>query len=280
MVPELRIGTSSWSETDWKGRFYPADARPAEFLGFYARHYDTVECDATFYAVPSARTVDGWRAKTPDGFLFSSKLPREITHDRGMVDCEDVRDAFLSVMTRLGERRGPIVAQFAYVAKGRDAAEYETGDDFRARLSKFLDGWPADVELAVEVRNAKWIADPLLDLLRSRGVALALPVYFTMPGADRLFAGPDPQTTDLLYVRFLGDHRRMDERVRALRESGRREGDWTELAVDRRTEMRRWALPLRERAVSGARVLVYFNNHYAGYAPGSAEQFRQIWNEA
>ena len=279
MVPELRIGTSSWSETDWKGRFYPADARPAEFLGYYARHYDTVECDATFYAVPSARTVDGWRAKTPDGFLFSSKLPREITHDRGMVDCEEVRDAFLSVMTRLGERRGPIVAQFAYVAKGRDAAEYETGVDFRARLSRFLDGWPAEVELAVEVRNAKWIADPLLDLLRSRGVALALPVYFTMPGADRLFAGPDPQTTDLLYVRFLGDHRRMDERVRALRESGRREGDWTELAVDRRTEMRRWALPLRERAVGGARVLVYFNNHYAGYAPGSAEQFRQIWNE-
>jgi uncharacterized protein YecE (DUF72 family) len=279
VTAQLRVGTSSWSEDDWRGPFYPPDARPRDFLTHYSRVFDTVECDATFYAIPAARTVDGWRERTPEGFLLSSKLPREITHERGMVDCGDVARRYVEVMERLGDRQGPVVAQFAYVAKGRDAREYETGDDFRSRLAPFLDQWPADKELAVEVRNAKWIARPLLDLLRERRVALVLPVYYTMPGPERLFAGPDPLTTDLVYVRFLGHHRKMDELVESLRRDGRRTGDWNELAVDRSAEMRRWVAPLRERAESGARVLAYFNNHYAGYAPGSAEQFVRMWVE-
>jgi uncharacterized protein YecE (DUF72 family) len=275
----LRVGTSSWSEDDWRGPFYPPDARPREFLTHYSRVFDTVECDATFYAVPSVRTVEGWRERTPDGFLLSSKLPREITHERGMVDCQDVTRGFLAVMDRLGDRLGPIVAQFAYVAKGRDPQEYETGEDFRARLSSFLAEWPQEKELAVEVRNAKWIAPPLIDLLRERRVALVVSVYYTMPGPERFLAGPDPWTTDLTYVRFLGHHRKMDELIARLRREGKRSGDWNELAVDRTTEMRRWVEPLRERAEHGSRVLAYFNNHYAGYAPGSAERFVRLWTE-
>ena len=53
-----------------------------------------------------------------------------------------------------------------------------------------------------------------------------------------------------------------------------------ELAVDRTEEMAEWVRPLRGLAIDGARVMVYFNNHYAGYAPGSAEQFRQMWQAA
>ena len=136
-------------------------------------------------------------------------------------------------MERLGPRMGPVVAQFAYVAKGRDAAEYESGDDFRSRLARFLDDWPVERELAVEVRNAKWVGPPLLDLLRERGVALALPAIYTMPRPSRLFAGDDPVTTDLVYVRFLGHHRRMDDLVARLCAEGKRGAEWSELAVDR-----------------------------------------------
>jgi len=275
----ILVGTSSWSEDDWRGPFYPADTRPRDYLAHYARQFDTVECDATFYAIPSERTVEGWRARTSEGFLLSSKLPREITHERGMVDCQEVLGRFLGVMERLGDRMGPVVAQFAYVAKGRDAPEFETGDDFRRRLALFLDHWPAERELGVEVRNAKWIAAPLLDLLRERGVALVLPVYYTMPGPERLFGGLDPVTTDLVYVRFLGNHKRMDELISRLRAQGKRTADWNELAIDRTAEMGRWVPPLKRYAEQGARVLAYFNNHYAGYGPGSAEQFIRLWQE-
>jgi uncharacterized protein YecE (DUF72 family) len=276
-TPPVRIGTSSWSSEDWRGEFYPARLRPIDFLAHYATRFDTVECDATFYRIPAARTVDGWAARTPEEFVFASKLPREITHQRGLVDCADLVREYLAVMERLGPRMGPVVAQFAYVAKGRDAPEYATGNDFLRRLAPFMDSWPDERELAVEVRNAKWIAPPLLDLLRERGVSLVLPAIYTMPRPHKLFAAGDPVTTDLVYVRFLGHHRRMDELVTRLREEGKRSDDWNEIAVDKSEEMQEWVGPLRRLAIDGARVLVYFNNHYAGYAPGSVEQFRQMW---
>jgi uncharacterized protein YecE (DUF72 family) len=279
-APPIRIGTSSWSCGDWRGPFYPAETRPADFLGYYAERFDTVECDATFYRIPSARTVDGWRARTPETFLFSSKLPREITHERGLVDCSEQVDQYLGVLSRLGPRLGPVVAQFAYVAKGKDAEEYATGRDFLRRLRDFLAAWPRERQIAVEVRNARWVAPPLLDLLREQGAALVLPAIYTMPGPEKLFAGVEPVTSELVYVRFLGDHRRMDRRVALLRERGRRAADWSELAVDRGPEMKGWISPLRRLAGAGRTVLAYFNNHYAGYAPGSAELFRQLWSDA
>ncbi len=275
--PPIRLGTSSWSAADWKGPFYPPNARPGDFLRYYAEHFDAVECDATFYATPALRTVEGWHAKTPEGFMLASKLPREITHDLGMVGCADVLRDHLQVMSTLGSRLGPIVAQFAYVPRGRDAQEHATGDDFRARLAPFLELWPREMELVVEVRNRRWIAEPLLDLLRENGVGLVLPAYYTMPAPAELFGGVDPVTSDLIYVRFLGHHREMDALVARLRAEGKRAGEWGELALDRSDEMREWVRPLRERASAGKRVVTFFNNHYAGYAPGSVFLFGRLW---
>ena len=84
MTKGIRIGTSSWSSNDWRGVFYPESARPGEFLALYAEHFDTVECDATFYRTPSLSMVRGWASCTPEDFLLSAKLPREITHDRNI----------------------------------------------------------------------------------------------------------------------------------------------------------------------------------------------------
>lgn len=274
-APPLRVGTSSWSSADWRGVFYPEDAAPASFLSHYGRIFDTVECDATFYGIPSTRTVDGWRERTPERFLFAAKLPQEITHERGLVGCEATLAGFLSALERLQDKLGPVLAQFPYVAKGKDAAEYATGEDFRGRLARFLDSWPAERPLAVEVRNAGWIAPPLLDLLRRRGVALAYTAYYTMPEPEKLFAGPDPETAGFVYARFIGDHKRMDALVRKLRDEGRRTADWNAPALDRTSETARWVKALRERAKGP--VLAYFNNHYAGFAPGSARLFRDLW---
>src|SRR4029078_11461306 len=97
----------------------------------------------------------------------------EITHERGLVDAGELTREFLGVMGRLGDRLGPILAQFSYVAKRAGGADIESGSGFRDRLARFLEDWPRERRLAVEVRNATWIAPPLLDLLRERGVTLA-----------------------------------------------------------------------------------------------------------
>ena len=277
----LRIGTSSWSAEDWAGPFYPAGTRPAEFLEHYATRFDTVEIDATFYRIPSAKMVDGWRARTPDGFTFAAKVPQSITHERELVDCDDDARAFLDVMGRLGNRLGPLLLQFPYWAKVKDAAEYETGDRFRERLAAFLDrislSHPESrFRFAVDVRNEKWIRPPLLELLRERNVALALLDYYTMPRIDRLMKATDPVTTDFIYVRLLGDHKRMD---RIVQDRAKQAGDkrlWHAVAVDRSAESKVWAAALQELAPKVSVAYIFVNNHYAGHAPGSIDLLRSL----
>ena len=140
--------------------FYPGDAKPGDYLAMYARQVRTVEIDATWYAMPSRETVAGWARRTPPGFVFSAQVPREITHEKGLEGCEAEWSRFLHAMEALGDKRGPLLFQFPYVAKGKDADEYRTADAFRARLAKFLPQIPADWPCVVEVRNEKWVAEP------------------------------------------------------------------------------------------------------------------------
>lgn len=273
----LLVGTSSFSTDDWRGSFYPADLAPSDYLAWYARTFRTVEIDATWYALPSARTVSSWAARVPDDFIFSLKVPKVITHDLGLENCRAELQAFLSRLEPLGARRGPLLLQFPYVAKGQNAEEYETGRDFLRRLGAFLPMLPAGGQYVVEVRNAKWVAAPLLDLLRGHGVALAFTAYYTMPGAAQLFRGPDPITVPFSYIRFLGNHRQMDRIVREARAAGTREKDWDALIVDRTRETADWIEIGRELIRRQVNVFAYFNNHFAGYAPGSIELFVRLW---
>jgi uncharacterized protein YecE (DUF72 family) len=77
--------TASFTAQGWEGSFYPKGMRSPDYLAFYAEHFHTVEVDSTFYACPSARTVGNWNARTPEGFIFSVKVPQTITPRKGVV---------------------------------------------------------------------------------------------------------------------------------------------------------------------------------------------------
>lgn len=278
-VSAIRIGTSSWSSGDWKGPFYPPGTNSADFLSWYATRFDTVECDATFYHVPRVSTVEGWERKTPPGFLFSAKLPKAITHDAGLVDCDDEVQRFVHTMSHLRSKLGPLLAQFPYIAKGRDPEEYAHGGGFIGRLKCFLERWPTDFDLVVEVRNTRWLAAPLLDLLREHNVSLAISVYYTMPGPERWTEDRNVLTGPWAYARFLGNHRQMDKIVEEQLGRGERDALWSSFAVDRSAEMRRWVRPLAAAAEDGIQTVAYFNNHYAGFGPASATLFTRLWDE-
>ncbi len=271
----LRVGTSSFAHDDWVGPFYPDGTEPASYLGRYAERFDTVEIDATFYRIPSERQVAGWRDRTPDGFVFAAKVPQTITHEKSLLDCLDEMNRFLDVMRGLGEKLGPLLFQFPYVSKARDPEEYASGDRLRERLGALLEQLPKEVRFAVEVRNERWISEPLLDLLRYHHVALALIDYYTTPSMARIAARPEATTAEFSYVRFLGNHREMDAAVEKKAARGGRR--WDEVVRDRTSEMRAWIPALRELSRRVNTVYVYFNNHYAGYAPGSIDLFRATW---
>lgn len=273
----LRFGTSSFSDASWVGPFYPAGTRPAEFLRAYAERYDTVEIDATYYAVPSERTVDGWAAKLPEGFLAAAKFPRDIVH--GGTDREPdprvvlepdrtypVRDAFLEVMRRLGPRQGPLVLQFPYFSRSC----FPSAGPFLERLDRFLGELPRDLPVAVEVRNGGWIGSDLASILRRRRAALVLVDMQRMPHADEVANRLDPVTAPFAYVRLLGERERIEAITRT----------WEREVIDRGPELGRWARFLGRLLERRVPTLVYANNHYAGHAPATLERLKRAVTEA
>jgi len=169
--------------------------------------------------------------------------------------------------------------QFPYVSKKRDPREWASGADFRRRLASFLPSLPRDGRYVVEVRNEGWVTEPLHDLLRSHGVALALTDYWTMPAPALVESRFSTATSDFTYVRFLGDHRKMDRLVADAIKKGEREHDWESLLVDRSHEMALTLSVIQRHLSRGSDVFVYFNNHYAGFAPGSIDLFVKLWRE-
>ena len=206
---QLFLGTTSWSNEDWEGLIYPEGCAAADYIEHYAKVFRSVEIDSTWYRVPTPKAIEGWLRRTPPHFRFTAKIPRVISHEKMLVDCMGEMEEFLDAMAPLGERLGPLLMQFPYIARGQDAHENEYGSAFTERLAEFLPQLPtSEFRFAVEVRNGSWLRAELLDLLREHGVALVLNNYYTMPGLADSLNRVNPVTADFLYVRFLGDRKK------------------------------------------------------------------------
>jgi uncharacterized protein YecE (DUF72 family) len=205
-------------------------------------------------------------------------VPKVITHEKYLEGCEADLTSFLSAMSGLSERLGPLVLQFPYVARGKDPNEYETGSDFLSRLKRFVPLLPREFKWAIEIRNSKWVGDELLELLRGREISLVFLDYYTMDPLPKLAPRRGVFTAPFVYIRFLGNHKEMDAMVKRAREEGTRKRDWESLILDRTAQMKPWIGPIRTQVEKQVPVYVYFNNHYAGYAPGSVELFSRLYN--
>jgi uncharacterized protein YecE (DUF72 family) len=277
--PNLLVGTSSWSSPDWCGAFYPEQTRPGDMIREYSSRLPTVEIDSTWYQIPSRKMVETWKAKTPDGFIFSAKVPKIISHDKYLEGCDAELNEFISVMSGLGERLGPMILQFPYFAKGKDPREYQTGADFIRRLKGFVQLLPAEFQWGIEIRNSLWVQPGLLDILRSRNISLVFIDYYTMDPLPKLAHRREVFTAPFVYLRFLGNRKEMDAAVKQAQEEGQRGRAWESLIKDRTGQMKTWIPPIKNLVQSGVSVYVYFNNHYAGYAPGSVELFARLFKE-
>jgi uncharacterized protein YecE (DUF72 family) len=277
--PNLLVGTSSWSSPDWCGSFYPDPIESSEMIQVYSSKLQTVEIDSTWYHMPNRTMIETWKARTPQGFIFSAKVPRVISHDKYLEGCEAELDEFVSVMSGLGKRLGPIILQFPYVAKAKDPQEYKTGADFVRRLQGFVQLLPREFKWGVEIRNSLWVQPPLLDILRSRNISLVFIDYYTMDPLPKLAQSSEVFTAPFVYVRFLGNRKKMDAMVKQAQDAGLRKRPFESILTDRTRQMKAWIPPIKHLLAKGIPVYVYFNNHYAGYAPGSVECFEKLFNE-
>ncbi len=263
--PPIILGTSSFTATGWQGSFYPKGLRPADYLSYYAQHFDTVEIDSTFYATPNVSVVRSWNAKTPEGFLFAAKVPQEITHKKVLKDCDEEFKVFLTTMEALGEKLGPLLFQFGKF----DKAVFRSLDDFLGRLVPFLKRLPKEHKFAVEIRNEGWLVPKFADVLREHGVALALIDQGWMPRPWEMQDKFDLITSDFTYVRWLGDRKAIEEKTKT----------WDKVIVDRKGELSEWVDLLKKVHERRIMILAFANNHYAGHGPATVELFRNLWGD-
>ncbi len=261
---KILLGTSSWTADGWVGRFYAERCKPQDFLPRYAELFNTVEIDSTFYRVPSARTVEQWKERTPEGFIFAAKVPQIITHEKVLVDAGDDLNTFLNVMEILGEKLGPLLLQFPYF----NSHKFRAIELFLERLEPFLKGLPKSHQWVVEIRNKNWLSEKLFSVLRCHGVALALVDHAWMPRPREVLDIGDPLTANFGFVRWLGDRKGIEEQTKV----------WNRTIIDRTEDLLDWVEVIRGLTRRVSLIYAFANNHYAGYAPGTIELFRKLWS--
>jgi uncharacterized protein YecE (DUF72 family) len=241
---ELRIGTSGWTYDAWADGFYAGVPR-AKWLGHYARHFDAVEVNATFYHALKPATFARWRDATPAAFRFAIKASRYLTHIR--------RLGFpRASLRKQRDEAAPLGGKLAVVLWQLPAGLHRD----LGRLERFvaaLRAWPR-VRHAVEFRHDSWFDDEIAAALGGSGIAVVQSDAADWPMWDAV-------TTDLVYVRLHG-HR------------------LTYSSAYSRRELASWAKRIRGWRGEGRDVHVYFDNTDAGHAVEDAETLRRLAGES
>jgi len=159
----ILIGTSGYNYPEWRGSFYPEKFPTAKMLPYYAERFFTVEINYTFYRMPNAKTIAGWNAETPAGFVFALKASRRITHDARLKDVDEPLRYFLDTARALGPKLGPVLFQLPpFFKKDLD------------RLGDALFLLPSGIRSAFEFRHDSWFSEDVYALLRTRNAALCI----------------------------------------------------------------------------------------------------------
>jgi len=229
----LRIGTSGWHYPHWRGVFYPEKLPTSKWLDHYARHFDTVEVNSTFYRLPPESGLDMWRESSPKGFTFAAKGSRFLTHMKKLKDPAPGIAKFFERVDRLGHKLGPIVFQLPPF--------WEVNLE---RLEAFLDALPPRHKYAFELRNPTWHTEIVYRLLRRHNAAFCI---FEIAG----FQSGLEITANWTYIRLHGP-------------GGAYEGSYPGATL------RHWARNIRNWQRDLRAIYLYFDNDQSGYAVQNA----------
>ncbi len=244
-LEKLRIGCSGWSYKDWEGVFYPKGLAAKDYLSYYSKVFDAVEIDSSFYRVPSQSRVNQWRSNTPNWFVFSPKLSKKITHEKKLKETESSLVYFYSVLSKLKDKLGPIAIQLPPSIKL--STHEEVMKDFISKLSP-------EFRHAIEFRHKSWFTPDVYSLLRKNNIAMIWSL-------NQYVETPPEITADFIYVRMVGD---------------REITEFTGIQKDKSEDMKRWATAVMEKSSKFEDGYVFFNNHFAGFSPESANEFRRL----
>ncbi|MBM4136975.1 MAG: DUF72 domain-containing protein [Nitrospira sp.] len=235
-MANIRIGCSGFLYDHWKGNFYPKDLSKSHWFEYYCKQFPTVELNVTFYHLPERETFAKWYLSTPEGFVFSLKGSRFITHVKKLKDCEEPVEVFFSRALLLKEKLGVILwqlpPQFTFDLE---------------RLEAFLEALkPYHMRNTFEFRNETWINKKVIALLQKHNGTLCMADWPEF--LDEL-----PLTADFVYIRRHGEG------------GGYATSYTTEVLKEDAKHIKAYIRQKKD-------VFIYFNNDAFGYAPENARE--------
>ena len=235
---DIRIGTSGWYYNHWSGLFYPAEMPKNRWFEYYAKDFDTVEVNNTFYQLPKQQSVKKWYGRAPKNFIYTVKANRYITHIKRLKETSEALERFFEMAELLKEKLGPVLYQLPpSLHKDLDV------------LGGFVRLLPKNRIAVFEFRDKSWYSEDTYKLLDRSRAGFCV---HDMPGKQT----PRVITSDIIYVRFHGP-------------TGRYAGSYTKSAL------RDWAQWLKEQTEKVHSIYVYFNNDFSAYAVKNAKQLKE-----
>ena len=262
------VGTCGFSYRDWVGAFYPIGMKAPDMLGYYARAFDAVEIDSTYYAIPKPAAFANMDRRTPEGFRFTVKAPGSITHappemrfergDAGSTLADDAL-AFRRCLDpiAMSGKLGAVLLQFPHA--------FRPGASATQRLETMREFW-ADLPLVAEFRHRDWQRDESLEMLRALRIGWC---NVDEPRFAKLMRPGAEVTSPVGYVRFHG--RNAGQWWAQDREPGAR---YDYLYSD--DELVEWLPRIAEVEAAAQETYVFFNNHRLGKAAHNANDMKRM----
>jgi len=252
----IYLGTSGYSYADWRDVYYPPGLSRQEWLEFYAREFDAVELDYTYYRMPTADQLGRLAHRTPAVFRFAVKAHQDMTHNREQDPGPFTR--FREALAPLeGEGKlGAVLLQFPYAFRN-----VEENVEYLQRCFDLLPGLP----LVVEFRRDDWLTQRTLQLLRDWGVGFCNVDLPRLPG---LLPRTSLVTAPTAYVRLHG---------RNAETWWQHEHAWERYSYSyTEGELGEWVPHLREMNAQAESCFAFANNHWQGQSVATIKQLRLL----
>ena len=253
------MGTGGYSNKDWLGLLYPPGTKPATFLNIYSQHFNAVELNSSFYAVPGIKAFQGMVEKSGARVRFAVKVHQSVTHSR---DADD--DTYARLTESVEPLRevgmlGPFLVQFPY--------SFHRTKENRIYLKDLVDRLAGE-RLAVEFRNQAWHVDDVLAAFEQLGLSYVSVDYPQVGGM------PEPKlhlTSDTAYIRMHG-------RNETTWYGGKTAAERHDYAYDR-AELLEWVMQIKAYEESLSQVYVMLQNTTKGHALGNIKTLRELFAE-
>lgn len=239
METKIYIGCSGWSYKDWINIFYPEDLSPKDYLSYYARSFNTVEINNTFYKFPTEKIVRSWSDQTPQKFKLSLKASRYITHVKRFENIKEPLNRLYSLSDILGEKMGCFLFQFPKTL----SFTLETLESVITQLDSRYNN-------VVEFRHKEWWNSQVIQAFKAANIGFCTVSGFGLP--EDLIA-----INKKAYLRFHGDP------------------PYSSLYSHQ--ALSQWACRIKSTSLD--EFWVYFNNSYNAYAVQNALKLKKLLEE-